>query len=98
MIASFVAIMPTRRRRRQAPALERLAEMITVPRPPQRRESRRPECSLIDLETMSRADSSNDRPIVVDRLIDDIDRAASRAGGSTDGCDLISTSKGKGAD
>ena len=44
MIASFVAIMPTRPAQRQAPAVERLAEMLDRSPPTQRRESRRREC------------------------------------------------------
>ena len=53
LIASFVAIMPTRPAQPPAPAVDRLAEILAAP-PAQRRESRRREC----LQTAGRCDAA----------------------------------------
>jgi transposase len=54
MIASFVAVMPTRPAQRQTPAAERLAEMLAVRRQLKRRES----CRRERLETAGRCDAA----------------------------------------
>ena len=54
MIASFVAIMPTRPAQRQAPTIERLAAMLTVRRQLSDRESRHREC----VQTAGRCDAA----------------------------------------